>query len=98
MIFRSVRFFFFYLLMGVFTKCLVAVQRARIRVLIYYQSIEFFIIFLTYGFHPKSCGFKYRMPARDTVAGVAVRRLDISKISRIEGVRAMRSLLASVST
>jgi len=38
------------------------------------------------------------MPARDTVAGVAVRKLDISKMSRIEGVTAIRSLLASVNT
>lgn len=51
-----------------------------------------------YGFHPKSCGFKYKMPARDTVAGVAVRKLEISKISRIEGVKAIRSLLANVKT
>lgn len=38
------------------------------------------------------------MPARDTVAGVAVRKLDISKINLIEGVRAIRSLLAKVKT
>lgn len=38
------------------------------------------------------------MPARDTVAGVAVRKLDISKISLIEGIRAIRSLLAKVKT
>jgi len=51
-----------------------------------------------YGFHPKSCGFKYKIPARDTVAGVAVRKLDISKMSLIEGVKAIRSLLANVKT
>jgi len=38
------------------------------------------------------------MPARDTVAGVAVRKLDISKMSLIEGVKAIRSLLANVKT
>lgn len=56
------------------------------------------VVFFIYGFHPRSCGFKYRMPARDTVAGVAVRKLDISNISLMDGVRAIRSLLASVKT
>jgi hypothetical protein len=32
----------------------------------------------------------------DTVAGVAVRRLEISKMSRISGVNAILSLLANV--
>lgn len=27
-----------------------------------------------HGFQPRSCGFTYRMPALETVAGVAVRR------------------------
>lgn len=58
----------------------------------------YFDFTFVYGFHPKSCGFKYRMPARDTVAGVAVRKFDISKISLIDGVRAIRSLLANVKT
>jgi hypothetical protein len=38
----------------------------------------------------------YRIPALETVAGVAVRRLEISKMSLISGVRAILSLLASV--
>lgn len=40
----------------------------------------------------------YNIPARDTVAGVAVRKLDISNNNRIAGVRAIRSLLAKVKT
>ena len=36
------------------------------------------------------------IPARDTEEGVAQRKWEISKMSRICGVRAMRSLLASV--
>lgn len=27
---------------------------------------------ITYGFQPKSCGLMYKIPALDTVAGVAV--------------------------
>lgn len=40
----------------------------------------------------------YRIPARDTVAGVAVLKLEISNRSRIDLVKAIRSLLANVST
>lgn len=36
------------------------------------------------------------MPARETVAGVAVRKWLISNSRRMQGVREMRSLLASV--
>lgn len=50
-----------------------------------------------YGFHPKSCGLMYKIPALETVAGVAVRKFDISKSKRMPGVRAILSLLASVS-
>jgi len=39
----------------------------------------------------------YRMPARETVAGVAKRRSRISKIMRMYGFSGMRSLEASVS-
>ena len=28
--------------------------------------------YITYGFHPRSCGLMKRIPALDTVAGVAV--------------------------
>lgn len=52
----------------------------------------------TYGFQPKSDALMKRMPARDTVAGVAVFRCEISNSRRIVGVSGMRSLLASVST
>lgn len=38
------------------------------------------------------------MPARETVAGVAVFRFEISNSKRISGVNAIRSLLAKVST
>lgn len=50
----------------------------------------------TNGLQPKSCGLMYRIPALDTVAGVAVRKLEISNKSLIEGVTAIRSLLANV--
>lgn len=40
----------------------------------------------------------YNIPARDTVAGVAVLRFEISNSSLIAGVRAIRSLLARVNT
>lgn len=40
----------------------------------------------------------YRIPARDTVAGVAVLKVAISNSSRIDLVKAIRSLLAKVST
>ena len=52
----------------------------------------------TYGFHPRSEGLAKRMPARETVAGVAALRCPISNISLMEGVRGTRSLLASVRT
>lgn len=93
------------------------------------DNLRVSIQLVTYGFHPKSCGFIYKIPARltytkknqmrkefhcifiytisnvgiiynskygFTVAGVAVLKLDISKIRRIVGVSAMRSLLANV--
>jgi hypothetical protein len=44
----------------------------------------------------RSPGLMYRIPALETVAGVAVRRFEISKMSLISGVRAILSLLASV--
>lgn len=40
----------------------------------------------------------YKIPALDTVAGVAVLRLDTSNTSLIVGVNAILSLLANVST
>lgn len=40
----------------------------------------------------------YRIPALETVAGVAVLKFDISKSSLIEGVKAILSLLARVKT
>lgn len=40
----------------------------------------------------------YKIPALDTVAGVAVLKLDTSNIRRIDGVSAIRSLLANVNT
>ena len=52
----------------------------------------------TYGFHPRSDGLAKRMPARETVAGVAAFRWPISNISRMEGERGTRSLLARVNT
>ena len=52
----------------------------------------------TYGFHPRSEGLTYRMPARETVAGVAALMWPISNMRLMEGVRGTRSLLASVST
>ena len=52
----------------------------------------------TYGFHPRSLGFTNRMPARDTVAGVAALTWPISNISLIEGVSGILSLLAKVNT
>ena len=52
----------------------------------------------TYGFHPRSFGLTKRIPARDTVAGVAALTWPISNISLMEGVRGTRSLLARVIT
>jgi hypothetical protein len=40
----------------------------------------------------------YKIHARDTVAGVAVLKFDISNSSRIVGVSAILSLLANVRT
>ena len=56
------------------------------------------VMVTTYGFHPRSEGLTYRMPARETVAGVAALTWPISNMSLMEGVRGTRSLLASVST
>lgn len=53
---------------------------------------------LSYGFQPRSCGLMYNMPARETVAGVAVLKFDISNNNLIAGVKAIRSLLAKVRT
>lgn len=50
----------------------------------------------TYGSHPRSPALMYKIPARETVAGVAVFRWLISNKRRIVGVRGMRSLLARV--
>lgn len=52
----------------------------------------------TYGYHPKSSTFMYKIPARLTVAGVAAFKSAISNKSRISLVRAIRSLLANVNT
>ena len=56
------------------------------------------VMVTTYGFHPRSEGLTYRMPARETVAGVAALTWPISNMSLMEGVRGTRSLLASIST
>lgn len=52
----------------------------------------------TYGLQPRSVELMYKIPARDTVAGVADRRLDTSNNSRMDCVNAIRSLLANVNT
>ena len=52
----------------------------------------------THGFHPRSAGLMYRMPALETVAGVAVLRWLISNTSRMVRFRGIRSLLARVRT
>ena len=56
------------------------------------------VMVTTYGFHPRSEGLTYRMPARETAAGVAALTWLISNMSLMEGVRGTRSLLASIST
>ena len=56
------------------------------------------VMVTTYGFHPRSEGLIYRMPARETVAGAAALTWPISNMSLMEGVRGTRSLLASIST
>ena len=56
------------------------------------------VMVTTYGFHPRSEGLTYRMPARETVAGAAALTRPISNMSLMEGVRGTRSLLASIST
>ena len=56
------------------------------------------VMVTTYGFHPRSEGLTYRMPARETVAGAAALTWPISNMSLMEGVRGTRSLLASIST
>lgn len=53
---------------------------------------------MTHIFQLRSCGLTYRMPARDTVAGVAFLRWLISNTSLIEEVSGILSLLAKVST
>jgi hypothetical protein len=65
---------------------------------IFYYNKQKFKTRTTHGFQPKSCGFTKRIPALETVAGVAVLKWCISKRSLIEGVRTTRSLLARVST
>lgn len=55
-------------------------------------------IWLPYGIQPRSWGLMNKIPALDTVAGVAVLKWLISNNSLMEGVRGIRSLLASVST
>ena len=55
------------------------------------------VMVTTYGFHPRSQGLTYRMPARETVAGAAALTWPISNMSLMEGVRGTRSLLASIS-
>lgn len=52
----------------------------------------------TYGFHPRSDGFTKRIPALETVAGVAVFKCPISNMSLMELVSGTLSLLASVRT
>ena len=52
----------------------------------------------TYGDHPRSAGLTNRIPARETVAGVAALRWPISNMSLMEGVSGTRSLLAKVRT
>lgn len=52
----------------------------------------------THGFQPRSAGLMYRMPALETVAGVAVRRWLISNTSRMVRFKGIRSLLARVRT
>ena len=56
------------------------------------------VMVTTYGFHPRSEGLTYRMPARETAAGVAALTWLISNMSLMEGVRGTHSLLASIST
>ena len=52
----------------------------------------------TYGAQPTSLSLMYSTPARETVAGLALRRCEISKMRRIAGVSGIRSLETSVST
>ena len=52
----------------------------------------------TKGIHPISLSLIKSTPARETVAGVAFFRLEISNNSRIEGVKGIRSLETSVKT
>ena len=52
----------------------------------------------TIGFQPTSRAFMNRIPALDTVAGVAVFRWEISNMSLIDGFKGIRSLEARVST
>jgi len=52
----------------------------------------------THGFHPRSPGLMKRIPALETVAGVAVFKWEISKSSLMVGFSGIRSLLARVNT
>lgn len=68
---------------------------------LHFLNVDYFNNFKrlsTYGFHPRSWGLMYNIPALDTVAGVAVLKLEISNSSLIAGVKAIRSLLANVNT
>lgn len=56
------------------------------------------IEWISHRFQLSSWALMYRMPARDTVAGVACFRWLISNSSLIEGVSGIRSLLARVRT
>jgi len=62
---------------------------------LYYDlSSQLFI----YGIHPTSESLINNTPALDTVAGVALFKFEISKISLIDGVKKIRSLLTKVKT
>jgi len=50
------------------------------------------------GCQPTSLSFRKRTPARETVAGEALRRWDISNMSRIGADSGMRSFETRVST
>ena len=57
-----------------------------------------YVVQQSHGFHPRSAGLTNRMPARDTVEGLAILRWQTSSMSLMEGLRGIRSLLASVKT
>lgn len=56
------------------------------------------VVFCTYGLQPKSWPFIYKIPALDTVAGVAECKFEISNSNHIFEVKEIRSLLARVNT